>query len=414
MFCRNCSNEVSLDAIACPKCGVPPLKGCKFCYNCGSPTHEQAIICVSCGLGLRSDKEYNSDKLLNIWSRYSYTTYLVILLLSFLPFIDIQCMGKRVENITGLDMAIGSEMQYQKTESYTNIYGYPKERYVTETQNLFSWDILFFYILIAVCIFLLITKRQDRFKSARILTIIALIILVEWCLKLNYRMNTIKANAFEFSFGNGFWLTLTLTAISLGLLFLYLKKLRQTPPSGNIYNPTIERENITPNVENIIPGRVVEKEILWNKENNLTSPVILKSPVNTEFQQTHEDAPDKSYDTHFPKKKSPLLFIVIPVLIILGLATWYFAFKDKKEDVKIASENTFSDTTTKIESANNTLGTSSDISTKNKEDDSIDSLQINPITKESGDISSSNLSDDEIKTILQIFMKQKITGISIK
>src|SRR5665213_1841814 len=54
MYCRNCSNEISAEAIACPKCGVPPFKGKHFCHNCGASTHEDAILCVSCGCGLTS------------------------------------------------------------------------------------------------------------------------------------------------------------------------------------------------------------------------------------------------------------------------------------------------------------------------------------------------------------------------
>jgi len=53
MFCRNCANEVDEKAVACTKCGVPPLKGTRYCSNCGKETLEAAIMCVNCGVSLK-------------------------------------------------------------------------------------------------------------------------------------------------------------------------------------------------------------------------------------------------------------------------------------------------------------------------------------------------------------------------
>ncbi len=52
MNCRNCGKEVNQQAIACPSCGVPPLKGNKFCQNCGAPTDAAQVMCVKCGVAL--------------------------------------------------------------------------------------------------------------------------------------------------------------------------------------------------------------------------------------------------------------------------------------------------------------------------------------------------------------------------
>jgi len=52
MYCRNCGQQVDEKAIACPKCGVPPLMEKKFCHNCGTATQANQIICVKCGVGL--------------------------------------------------------------------------------------------------------------------------------------------------------------------------------------------------------------------------------------------------------------------------------------------------------------------------------------------------------------------------
>lgn len=53
MYCRNCGNLVSDQAVMCPACGVPPKKGTKYCYSCKSETNSNAEICVKCGVGLK-------------------------------------------------------------------------------------------------------------------------------------------------------------------------------------------------------------------------------------------------------------------------------------------------------------------------------------------------------------------------
>jgi len=52
MYCTNCGQQVDDKAIACPKCGVPPLMEKKFCHNCGTATQANQIICVKCGVSL--------------------------------------------------------------------------------------------------------------------------------------------------------------------------------------------------------------------------------------------------------------------------------------------------------------------------------------------------------------------------
>lgn len=52
MFCRNCSHELSQDAVICVACGVPPSRGNRFCQNCKSDTDIAAEICVKCGVRL--------------------------------------------------------------------------------------------------------------------------------------------------------------------------------------------------------------------------------------------------------------------------------------------------------------------------------------------------------------------------
>jgi TM2 domain-containing membrane protein YozV len=52
MYCRNCGQQVDDKAIACPKCGVPPLMEKRFCPNCGIATQANQIVCVKCGVSL--------------------------------------------------------------------------------------------------------------------------------------------------------------------------------------------------------------------------------------------------------------------------------------------------------------------------------------------------------------------------
>lgn len=54
MFCRNCSNELDANAVACMKCGLAPNDGNKFCRECGKETAERAVVCVSCGVAIKT------------------------------------------------------------------------------------------------------------------------------------------------------------------------------------------------------------------------------------------------------------------------------------------------------------------------------------------------------------------------
>ena len=54
MYCRNCSYEISNNAVICVHCGNKPLYGKKFCFNCGHITDYYAQICTSCGVSLNN------------------------------------------------------------------------------------------------------------------------------------------------------------------------------------------------------------------------------------------------------------------------------------------------------------------------------------------------------------------------
>lgn len=52
MFCRNCAQQISDQAVMCIHCGVPAQTRTKFCTNCGAQTDPQAVVCVHCGVAL--------------------------------------------------------------------------------------------------------------------------------------------------------------------------------------------------------------------------------------------------------------------------------------------------------------------------------------------------------------------------
>ena len=50
-FCTCCGNEVNEQAVACPKCGVPPKVEKNHCYHCGEKLHNpNQALCVKCGM----------------------------------------------------------------------------------------------------------------------------------------------------------------------------------------------------------------------------------------------------------------------------------------------------------------------------------------------------------------------------
>ena len=61
MFCRNCGNEMTSEAVVCVKCGVPVGKGKKFCPNCGFEHDPEAVICVQCGVSLEKTEAVKEE-----------------------------------------------------------------------------------------------------------------------------------------------------------------------------------------------------------------------------------------------------------------------------------------------------------------------------------------------------------------
>jgi len=52
MYCKNCGNEMDVNAAICVKCGCAKGTGTSYCPNCGQPTVAGAAVCTSCGCAL--------------------------------------------------------------------------------------------------------------------------------------------------------------------------------------------------------------------------------------------------------------------------------------------------------------------------------------------------------------------------
>ena len=52
LFCTNCGNSVSEQAVACMSCGAKPTGHKKFCRQCGVAVNPEQIVCVKCGANI--------------------------------------------------------------------------------------------------------------------------------------------------------------------------------------------------------------------------------------------------------------------------------------------------------------------------------------------------------------------------
>jgi hypothetical protein len=52
VFCTNCGNSISEQAVACMSCGARPVGHKKFCRQCGVALNPEQVVCIKCGAGL--------------------------------------------------------------------------------------------------------------------------------------------------------------------------------------------------------------------------------------------------------------------------------------------------------------------------------------------------------------------------
>lgn len=49
MYCRNCSNNIEINAIKCDLCGLHPKHYKNYCSKCCRRTNDREVMCIKCG-----------------------------------------------------------------------------------------------------------------------------------------------------------------------------------------------------------------------------------------------------------------------------------------------------------------------------------------------------------------------------
>jgi len=62
MFCKNCGNEITDEALFCNKCGFRAGDGEKHCSHCGVSVQKGQSLCVSCGFMLTTESLFQNKK----------------------------------------------------------------------------------------------------------------------------------------------------------------------------------------------------------------------------------------------------------------------------------------------------------------------------------------------------------------
>lgn len=143
MYCRNCGSEVNAKAIACPKCGVPPLSEKKFCQECGGETKENQMVCVKCGVKLISKgsgpslgdinldmsalKNFDSSGFLSspLMKPISIISSVAMLILLFLPWYSWHASGYGAEGSGSINalqgLSVGEHWELVKSVRFLGV-----------------------------------------------------------------------------------------------------------------------------------------------------------------------------------------------------------------------------------------------------------------------------------------------------
>jgi uncharacterized membrane protein YhaH (DUF805 family) len=375
MFCRNCKNELSPQAIACLKCGVPPSKGRDFCQFCGASTHSEAVMCVSCGatlaaenIGTNSNKINSATKhgvsktsrntsaepFVNTWGRHSYMNYVIIILFSALPFLN----RERLEPVTGLQFAIGAEITIEKQVFHSSSGGADLYSIEQEQANVFSWQLAAFYgFMMAGLLLLLLGTTVDKFRRARQTSFAGLVALVIWFI---YQAPHGSSAFYEVPAAVGFYLTLCVLIVTIVLLtqfinrFLPKKTVVVSEPKRSSANGVITSPHQTINDNKIVAPSTLPNATSTSAE--LQSPDVLVSKVDPkQFQSAASTATVAEVVQHPPivtqhtvaaeaktvahgrmkadrvtnqkpsrKSYKPAIIIAICLLLIASIIVWYF------------------------------------------------------------------------------------------
>ena len=86
VFCTNCGNSVSKQAIACMSCGAEPTGHKKFCRQCGVVLNPEQIVCIKCGANVTTDKEQFFEFLVGEGGEYIFANIMnfIAVILAFI------------------------------------------------------------------------------------------------------------------------------------------------------------------------------------------------------------------------------------------------------------------------------------------------------------------------------------------
>jgi hypothetical protein len=62
LFCTNCGNSISAQAVACMSCGAKPTGHKKFCRHCGVGLNPGQVVCIKCGAAISAGYQDTAKK----------------------------------------------------------------------------------------------------------------------------------------------------------------------------------------------------------------------------------------------------------------------------------------------------------------------------------------------------------------
>ncbi len=170
MYCRNCGNELSDNAVNCPKCNTPKGQGVNYCLNCGFHTNIRREYCLNCGAKLEKiiPQKVKDEKIKKIKKQVKSRKHsmlvlksisLCFLLLSLFLFITIQIRPKPA-NLPETP----SYLVNWGTGSYVELSpGYEVEKYWMENRTIAEYALLFLFVSI-IC-FVIYRNQNKRNKN---------------------------------------------------------------------------------------------------------------------------------------------------------------------------------------------------------------------------------------------------------
>jgi hypothetical protein len=296
MYCRNCANEILPEAIACLKCGVPPMKGNNYCYNCALQTHPDAVICVHCGVSLANRKSFvvpsnlKNEKLQNALRVPSFWAAVVIIIMFFRPWVSfgfVTISGWELRDIVRL------------------IRMFDEDFSANEFIN------LMYFLPVLSCLIIASFFVNSNFLNKRIRTWKILTGLYPWIFFFSLLFVGVKHQTDWMAYG--FYLTLVAAGYLLyDGIFLSKKK------DKDIFNSVAVHNVYEPNINK---NTAIEEDKVSNapdKKQQIQPPIVHELVTNT--QETEEYR--TSYEEAFPQQQNNGALIgggVILIFIIMGV-----------------------------------------------------------------------------------------------